>query len=178
MLSLCGRGRTAPRNQAGLVMMWRAGLRVSEACAVEKRDINAKELTIRVRHGKGDKARTCPIDAEAMGVLQHWLDLRRKIGGTHVLCTLAGAPTKRVYWNAAINRLARRAGVEKRMHPHALRHAYTVELIQEGVHVVHIQRLLGHASLDHTMNYIVSLGEVATLDAVRTRKWARAMKKR
>src|SRR6266566_5287412 len=73
---------TAPtgiRNRALLILMYRAGLRVSEALALEVRDVDAQACSLRVRHGKGDRARTIGMDPSAFSVLQRWLDVRSRL---------------------------------------------------------------------------------------------------
>ena len=63
-----------------------------------------------------------------------------------------------------IRRRAKRAGIEKRVHAHGLRHSYADHLRRSGVDIVVIQRLLGHASLQTTARY---LDHVSPVEAVR-----------
>lgn len=174
MMAKVGRGRTAIRNRAAMAVMWRSGLRVSEVCDLSPRDCDLKGLTIRVRHGKGDKSRTVGMDQQTAAYLALWLAEREKhrIRGDFLFCTLRSTRVSRQYWHAMLVRLARRAGIEKRMHPHALRHAFARELAEENAPLVHIQRLLGHASLNTTVVYLESLGLPATLNVVRGRSFS------
>ena len=69
--------------------MWRAGLSVSEARGLERRDIDMNAATIRIRHGKGGKARVVGMDGRLEVELDRWLRVRPDVSGP-VLCTLAG----------------------------------------------------------------------------------------
>jgi len=173
ILEACGKSWTGRRNRALIVLMWRAGLRLAEALAVKTWDVDAKNKTIRVRHGKGDKARTVGFDAKAAGELGAWLGVR----GTpteekeFLVCTRRGDPLQQSYVRAMLPRLARKAGVNKRVHAHGFRHTFAVELTREGVSVIYIQRLLGHSSLATTSVYLASLSPEEALDSVRFREW-------
>jgi len=71
-----------------------------------------------------------------------------------VFCTLAGGPVRADYVRNMLRRLAGRAGVEKRVHPHGFRHTYAVELRQAGTDIAVISRLLGHSSIAVTSRYL------------------------
>lgn len=69
-------------------------------------------------------------------------------------------------------RLAARAGVTKRVHPHGLRHTLAFELMMEGVPVPIIQRQLGHASLATTQRYLDHIAPKDVIEAMQARVWA------
>ena len=75
LLKHVGRGVTAIRNRALIATMYRAGLRVSEALASYPKDVDAVDGVVRVLHGKGDRARTVALDAEALALLGRWADV-------------------------------------------------------------------------------------------------------
>jgi site-specific recombinase XerC len=122
--------RTGIRNRALLTVMYRGGLRVAEVLALKVSDIDPARGTIRVLHGKGNRARTIGLDPGAMAVVQRWADTRRAAGirGGTLFCTLAGGRVSDKYVRALLGRLAARAGVDKRVHPHGFRHTHAVEL--------------------------------------------------
>ncbi len=168
------RAPTGRRNRALLALLYRSGLRISEALALKPRDLDAKAGTVRVRRGKGGKARTVGMDAEAFDVLARWLDTRKGLGinGTHpVFCTLKGGPVAAAYVRSLLPRLARKAGIDRRVHAHALRHTLAVELVREGISVEHIRKQLGHASLSTTAKYLAGLSPEETVQAMRGREW-------
>ena len=111
------RAITGIRNQALIVVLYRAGLRISEALALLPKDLDANGGMIRVLHGKGDKARVVGLDAGAWAILQLWLDRRAAAGISSrapVFCTLKGKPLKSAYVRKLLPRLARKAGIDKR----------------------------------------------------------------
>jgi integrase/recombinase XerD len=122
--------RTGIRNRALLTVMYRGGLRIAEVLALKVSDVDPGRGTIRVLHGKSNRARTIGLDPGAMAVVQRWADTRRAAGirsGT-LFCTLAGGRVSDKYVRALLGRLAARAGIEKRVHPHGFRHTHAVEL--------------------------------------------------
>jgi site-specific recombinase XerD len=146
---------TGVRNRALLALLWRSGLRISEALALKPSDFDGS--AVRVANGKGGKYRTVGINEEASALVARWMEVRasRGIGGrSTVFCTLSGGPVAPRYVRNLLRRLARKAGIERRVNPHAFRHTLASELVAEGVNVVQIQHVLGHASLDGTAHYL------------------------
>jgi integrase/recombinase XerD len=165
--------RTGIRNRALLTVMYRGGLRVAEVLALKVSDVDAARGTIRVLHGKGNRARTIGLDPGAMAVVQRWADARRASGirnGT-LFCTLVGGRVSDKYVRALLGRLAARAGVEKRVHPHGFRHTHAVELVAEGVPVNVISRQLGHANSSVTARYLDHVAPAAVIETMQRRTW-------
>ena len=101
-----------------------------EALALEPRDLDLTAGTLRIRHGKGDKPRTVGVDEQTAALLAHWLDRRRKLSPaarTPIFCTLAGGRLDPSYVRHLLPRLARKAGIQRRVHAHGLRHTYAAE---------------------------------------------------
>ena len=165
---------TGIRNRALLITLWRCGLRISEALALYPKDIDAKEGTIRVLHGKGDKCRVVGIDPQALAVIEKWLDKRKSldINGHHRLfCTLKGKPVQTVYVRNMMKSKARKAGIEKRVHPHGLRHSCASDLRQEGVDIGVISKQLGHSSIATTAHYLDHILPKTVIEAMQGRAW-------
>src|SRR5207245_4729655 len=97
--------------------------------------------------------------------------LRRQ---SRVCCTLPRGPLYSSYIRHLLPRLAKRAGIEKRVHAHGLRHAYAVELEREGATISTIRDLLGHSSASVTDRYLRRLGASAAVEFARTRPWTGA----
>ncbi|MCZ6691557.1 MAG: tyrosine-type recombinase/integrase [Planctomycetota bacterium] len=174
VMKACSRkAPTGIRNRAIIVVMYRAGLRCLETLNLRLRDIDRDAGTIRIRRGKGGRARTVGIDPSALAVVERWIDTRSKLrlNGGAVFSTLAGGELATSYVRALLPRLARKAGIERRIHPHGLRHAFAVELAREGVSVAVIQLALGHSSLATTTVYLKGLGSQDVIDAMRERTW-------
>lgn len=171
------RAPTGVRNRALIVVLYRAGLRVAEALALMPKDIDRDAGSVRVLHGKGDKARTVGMDPEAFALLERWLDVRaaRGINGrAPIFCTLGGGQLKSAYVRALLPRLAAKAGIDKRVHAHGLRHTMAAEMRAEGQDIGVISKALGHSSIATTARYLDHVAPVAVIDAMRTRPWGGA----
>jgi integrase len=168
---------TGMRNRALLVVLWRAGLRCAEALALRPCDVDFGAGTIRVRFGKGRKARTVGVDDEALAVVRAWLGAREAAGvaSDFLFCDLkrgyVGHPMRPRYVRAEVARIARRAGVGHRVHPHGLRHTHAVELRREGWDIPLISRQLGHASIATTAIYVDHLYPSEVVGRARARSW-------
>jgi integrase len=179
LMDACARrGPSGVRNRALIVVLWRGGLRSAEALALELRDVDPENGTLTVRHGKGNRRRVVGLDPPAFAVLEQWLAVRRRIGvprGAPVFCTITtgnigralGAP----YWREAIKKLGVKAGIEKRVHSHGLRHTHAVELMREGVPLLVISRQLGHSSLQITQRYVDHLEPGEVVSTMQARPW-------
>jgi site-specific recombinase XerD len=168
------RAPTGIRNRALMMLMYRTGLRISEALALKPSDVNADRGTVRVLHGKNDRDRTVGIDDGALAVLQLWLERRRSLGFRNgpLFCTLDGKPVSAGYVRDMLKRMARRAGIDKRVHPHCLRHTHAAELAAEGVPVNVIQQQLGHMWLATTDIYLRHIAPADVIAVGRNRPWA------
>ncbi len=93
-------------------------------------------------------------------------------GRQRLFCTLRGSPIKSAYVRVLLPRLARKAGIEKRVHAHALRHTHAAELMREGVPLNLIQRQLGHRSVATTSRYLDHLQPQEVVDAMQKRDWS------
>jgi site-specific recombinase XerD len=127
--------RTGIRNRALITVLYRAGLRISEALGLRPADVDPERGTVRVMDGKGHKPRTVGLDPGAMATIQRWADKRRQAGirCRVLLCTLAGGPMSPQYARAMLARTAAKAGIDRGVVPHQLRHTHAAELVAEGV---------------------------------------------
>ncbi len=171
LLSACSpKCPTGIRNRALIVVLWRAGLRISEALDLEPRDL--EDGILRVRDGKGHKARVVAIDPEGWAVLQLWIERKTQFGiGGRVFSTLKGGPMLSGYVRNLMKRIGKKAGIAKRVHCHGLRHSFAAGLADEKVDIRIIQASLGHSSLQTTQTYITHLRPTAVIDALRARVW-------
>ena len=168
------RAPTGIRNRALIALLYRGQLRVGEALALKPQDLDRKAGTVTVLHGKGDRSRTIGLDDGAWAILELWLQRRRELGlsGRHpVFCTLKGRALLPSYCRSLFTRLAKRAGIAKRCHPHGLRHTGAAELRAEGVDVGIISKQLGHASIATTARYLDHIAPQQVVDAMRQRRW-------
>jgi site-specific recombinase XerD len=130
------RATTGIRNRALIVAMYRGGLRADETLALRPKDADTAAGTLTVLHGKGDRRRVVGLDPGAIAILSRWLETRNALGingHAPLFCTLDGKALKPSYLRTLLPRLAGKADVEKRVHPHGLRHTHAYELMMEGV---------------------------------------------
>ena len=147
----------APGHAARLLFMlqWRAGLRVSEALALERRDLNLEtdRPTLRVRVGKGGKSRIVPVHPDLKDALALVLNYTHRRQGPLVPVSRSTA------WRwvqEAVLRAERDGLIERgrRIGAHTLRHSYARHLLMSGVGINYVSRWLGHASIKPTLVYL------------------------
>jgi site-specific recombinase XerD len=162
------------RLRALIVILWRAGLRISEALALAETDLDQARGAVLVRRGKGGRRREVGMDDWAWEQLEPWLQARVELPVGPLFCIVTG-PTRGRPWTAGaarseLRRVAREAGVRRRFAPHQLRHAHAVEMAREGVPLVVIQRQLGHTNLGITSIYLQGIDNTEIIDTVHARR--------
>lgn len=141
-----------PRYQAIAMVMYGAGLRISEALALEVRDIDGARGVIVVRHGKGDKAREAKMSASLYTWLRgYWAHERPP--RPHLFASKAGKLPRADTVRKALAAAAKEAWIKKRVTPHVLRHSFATHLLEHGTDVRVVGALLGHASITSTARY-------------------------
>jgi site-specific recombinase XerD len=169
LLARCSRrAPTGIRNRALIMLLYRSGLRISEALALRPSGIDLNAHTARVLHGKGNKATVRPLHPSADDALMRWLDQRKALGVPNgpMFCTLDGGPVSDRYVRDLLKRLGAKAAIDKRVHPHGLRHTYANELREAGADIVVISKALGHSSIAVTARYLDHLTNSQAVDAV------------
>ncbi len=157
----------------GVVVLWRAGLRISEALALIETDRDADRRALLVRHGKGDKRREVGMDRWAWSHLEPWLALRTSLPAGRLFCIVRGPTRGRPCAPALIRKqlhdAALATGVRRRFAPHQLRHAHAVEMSREGISLIVIHRQLEHADLAITSRYLRGIDNTEIIQAVHQR---------
>ena len=172
--SASNRAPTGIRNRALIASMYRSGLRPGEALAlaVDDMDLDAGSLLVPAR--KGGRRRRVGVDATTRELIQRWITRRTQRDippEAAVFCTLAGESLKAAYVRELLPRLARKAGIEKRVHPLALRYANAAELAEEGFPPAVIDRHLGLAMPGSVRRYMRQYEEADVIAAVAGRAW-------
>ena len=167
--------RSIGRRTRGLiVVLWRAGLRISEALALAESDLEPRRGSLLVRSGKGGKRREVGMDEWGWDQLRPWLEVRLALPVGPLFCVVKGKGRRRSWASSAVRSqlrcLAVRAGVRRRFAPHQLRHAHAVEMAREGVPLNIIQRQLGHANLGTTSIYLQGIDSGEIIETVRARR--------
>ena len=140
-----------------LMTLYATGLRRSELCQLKVSDIDSQRMVIRVRQGKGARDRDVLLSPKLLETLrEYWRWMKPK---TYLFPGLingwrADVPiTPKVVWNAVIE-ARERAGIEKHVTPHTLRHSFATNMLEAGADLRTIQILLGHQDLADTAIYL------------------------
>lgn len=153
---------TGKRDRALLQVMADAGLRVSEALALQVGDLGrdaGRIVKITVEHGKGDKDRTVFASEQLADKLEVWLEARRGLGCNGrgpLFVTIKGAkcePLAARTVQGLLQRLGAKAGIDKRVSPHVLRHTAATRSLRAGANLRMVQKDLGHANVATTQIY-------------------------
>ena len=157
-----------------IVVLWRAGLRINEALALNEPDLDHRRGSLLVRRGKGGRRREVGMDEWGWEQLQPWLTSRLELPVGPLFCVINGHTRGRQWSNAAaraaLRRTAAAAGVRRRFAPHQLRHAHAVEMAHEGVPLIVIQRQLGHSNLGITSIYLQGIDNAEIIETVHSRR--------
>jgi site-specific recombinase XerD len=138
------------RDRAIIEFLYSTGCRVTECSNMNISDVDFKENTAIIQHGKGDKERLCYISEKAMYWLEKYLN-ERKDQDIALFTGRKGRLTK-----AGIEYVIRKLGNETGIdaHPHKFRHTLATNLVQRNAPIQQVQRIMGHESLDTTMVYV------------------------
>jgi len=145
------------RDKTMLEMLYATGLRVSELVGLKFEQISFRQGVVRII-GKGNKERLVPVGEEAMSWLEAYMTQARKttLGERQsdylFVTNRADGMTRQAFWHI-IKRHAKKAGINKELSPHTLRHAFATHLLNHGADLRVVQLLLGHADLSTTQIY-------------------------
>jgi integrase len=144
-------GRHQHRDRTLILIMFRHGLRVSEAVDLRWDQVDFKAGSIHINRLKNGKPATHYLEGDELRALRR---LRREYAKSpFIFVTERGGPLTRSTVNKLVTRAGREAEMEFPVHPHMLRHACGYYLANKGVDTRTIQDYLGHISIVHTVRY-------------------------
>ncbi len=140
-----------------LLTLYGAGLRRAELCDLKVCNIDSQRMMLRVERGKGGRDREIPLSPTLLTALREYYRWMRPqtylFPGTRNGWRADVPITSKVVWDA-VQFAVRKAGIDKHITPHTLRHTYATHLLEAGADLRTIQLLLGHADLSHTTVYL------------------------
>ena len=145
-----------PFHRILLMTLYATGARRAELARLQISDIDSQRMVVHIRGGKGRKDRDVMLSPKLLLVLRdYWLWRKPKVWlfpggrwhtGNHPI-------ESKTIWNAC-HEAAQRAGLERKVHPHTLRHCFATHLLEAGADLRTIQMLLGHRDLEETTIYL------------------------
>ena len=145
------------RDRAMLELLYASGMRVGELVSLDLGDMDLDQSFVRC-FGKGSKERLIPIHQQAVQAIRSYLAVgrpalaNRRSGDAAFLNQRGQRLTRQGFW-LILRRLAIRAGIQRKITPHTLRHSFATHLLRGGAPLRHVQELLGHASITTTQVY-------------------------
>ena len=140
---------TNPRDKAIIATLASTGMRISELINIKLEDFDGNDIYI---IGKGNKRRLIHINDKAMGYINEYLKVR-KDGVDNLFVSNQRTPMMADNINRTLKRLANKAGVEKNIHNHSLRHLWATSMLDNGVSLERIQLCMGHSDISVTTRY-------------------------
>ena len=143
------------RNKTIIDFMYSTGCRVSELINVEESDIDIEEAFVRLE-GKGSKQRIVPLGSKVLINLENYLPLRnkdRKNKNNKLFISKSYKNLDRTAVFRIIKSTGVKAGINKELHPHILRHSAATHMLEGGCDLRTVQEFLGHSSVSTTQIY-------------------------
>ena len=147
--------RNEARDRCLLLLMFRHGLRVSEACGLRLSQVDIEGRVVHVARLKKGLSTTQPLRAEEIKLIKAWLAIREKMKpatDAFFVSERRGPLSRKTAW-LAIRKYGELAGLPLPAHPHMLRHACGYALADQGADTRLIQDYLGHRNIQHTVRY-------------------------
>ena len=147
--------RNETRDRCLLLLMFRHGLRVSEACGLRLSQVNTESRVLHVARLKAGLSTTHPLRGDELRAIKAWLADRAKMKpktDAFFISERRAALSRKTAW-LAIRSYGERAGLSVDAHPHMLRHACGFALADQGADTRLIQDYLGHRNIQHTVMY-------------------------
>jgi integrase/recombinase XerD len=151
-------GTRNAREKAIICLLVYSGVRNSELCNIQRKDVDLGANQLKILSGKNKKDRVVNISPECTRVLIEYLSAFRRRPEDFLFATLekenqlSTADLRKI-----VRVLARRAKIGRRVFPHLLRHSLATNLLNRGASLIMIKEQLGHAFIDSTMIYVTSM---------------------
>jgi site-specific recombinase XerD len=155
---------TGIRDRAILEVFYSTGIRLAELCALTVFDADLTGAMVRVNCGKGGKDRVVPLGRHAVKALREYITKARprltknNRKERRLFINRYGNPSSVQVVGIMIRTFARQAKIKRKVTAHSLRHTFATALVENGADIRAVQKMLGHADLATTQQYIRALG--------------------
>lgn len=140
------------KHRCILTVIYSGGLRIGEACRLKISDIDSKSMVIKITQGKGNKDRYTVLANQALMLLRKYYRSYRPVDWL-----FPGEPSSKHICERSVELIFKKAceksGINKDVTVHSLRHSFATHLMESGVNLRYIQKLLGHSSIRTTVVY-------------------------
>jgi len=143
---------TGLRNKALITLMINTGLRVSEVTNLKNNHVDLSNRSLKIVNGKGHKDRNLIIPEHTAELLKQWNKKRSR--GDYLFNTKEGKQLQVRYLQAMIKRYSVRAGIDKNIYPHSLRHTFATNFYRQTKDIETLRKLLGHSDISTTQIYV------------------------
>jgi site-specific recombinase XerD len=143
------------KHQTMIMFIYSTGTRVTECINIKVKEIDSKRMQIKIQEGKGRKQRYVPLSPVMLKVLRGYY---RRYRPEYYLFEGGSGPKSHI-GESAVREILKKAryltpGIRKHYTPHTFRHCFATHLLEQGVNLLVIQRLLGHADISNTLKYL------------------------
>lgn len=154
-LTASKKGRNGKRNYCLMLLVFRHGLRVSEAIDIRMSELDLSGCYLNVRRLKGGRSGLQPIEGDEVRAIRAWQHVRElhKMAGSDLLFLSEQGAFTRQTINYTVATIAKKAGFSFPVNPHMLRHSTGYILANKNVATRTIQERLGHKNIKHTERY-------------------------
>lgn len=150
------------RDRAMIELFYSSGMRVSELVSLRVRDLDFKEMIVRIL-GKGKKERIVPVTDSAADAVKNYLYKRgwMRDSSEFIFRNQKGGVITTRGVEFVLDKLASKVGIYRRLTPHMLRHSFASHFLENGINLRYLQSMLGHSNLSTTEIYThLSIGEL------------------
>lgn len=138
------------RNKLVISLLYSSGIRLSELIALDRDSIKNKSFTV---IGKGKKRRLCFIDSRTERLMKEYLKTRKDDSPALIISNIYKDRMSPTNIQLLIRNSAKRAGIERRVTPHMLRHSFATNFVRNNGNIRYLSRMLGHSGINTTMIY-------------------------
>lgn len=142
------------RDYAIVKTLATSGIRNTELCNLDVRDVDFEAKTLRIRSGKGEKDGVARISSGCADAIEEYLNVREHQDADPLFLSRTGGRLTRNGVYQLVKRLADRADIEKNVTVHAFRHYFATSMIENGADVSVVKELMRHEDVSSTMKYL------------------------